>query len=243
MYLQSDRGNKITKIIKDHFYSFFDTYKVKEQEARLPLNQLFLDFPHNTIHFWEKNPFESGALRPEIHDNYDYYTALSFCCLKKLSNEDNWNDSLTFHIYIELLPVLNSYIQHEYGVDAVSIFHQLTESFKSKAGDRANLVDKFLGQGRSFYREHKPEIDGYFEEVKKQVEATNNVHHGPIIDWLNVIRKKKNPPAHQTTYYEMAEFVKGLILDVGGKIDLSHKGLIQAISVVSEAGTKAKIVN
>ena len=58
---------------------------------------------------------------------------------------------------------------------------------------------------------------------------------GPVDDWLRIVNERKKGSAFETDIPLIQNFVRDLILDVAGKIDLSQKGLIKAISVVSEA--------
>lgn len=240
MYFHLDEADKAVRLIKDHFYTFFETYKAKQPEVRFPLNRLFMNFPYNTLHFWDKNPFQSGGMY-SVHKNLDYHTSLSVFCLKKLAGEQNWHDSLTFRIFLEILTILQSYIYRKYGIHITPVFDQLTEGLKNRAGDKANLVDSFFEQGKAIYREQPSEIDRYMNEVNKQNRMPNRMIDGFVSDWLNIIEKKKRPTSGEQTTKEIQDFVREIILDVVHKIDLSHKGLIQAIAVVSEAGTQVNI--
>ena len=237
----TDQNDESLKSIKEHFYRFFETYKAQQPPTTLPTNQLFLDFPHNTLYFWQKNPFQTGGLPFGFQRNQDYYTSLSLFCLNKLSGQSHWTDTLTFNVFVELLTVLKYYVRREFAVDAVLIFDQLAEGVKNRAGERAELVDRFLEEGRLIYRERKLAIDRHFDEVNRQMEMPGVVE-GPVADWLNIIRKKEmrfsgDPPGNR-----ISAFVKDLVLEVGARIDLSQKGLIQAIALMSAATKASKAI-
>lgn len=226
--------DKEVKLIKDHFNVFFEANAAKEQNIQLPTNQLFLDFPYNTIHFWEKNPFDPAVLQSEVRDTDEYATSLSMLCLKRLSNKNSWDDPSTLHIFIELLSILSCYVGYAYGINVNSSFSQLIEGLKNLAGDKEYLIAKFLELGAGIYREGKSGFDNYFQEISGQVKAGDGLREGPVNDWLEIIKKKGLEPDVITSPGKISEGIKELILDVASKIDLSHKGLIQAISVVSE---------
>ena len=226
--------DKEVKLIKDHFNAFFEANAAKELNIQLPVNQLFLDFPYNTIHFWEQNPFGPAVLQPEVRDTDRYAASLSMLCLKRLSNQNSWEDSSTLHIFIELLSILSCYAGYEYGINVNSSFNQLIEGLKNRARDKEYLIDKFLELGAGIYREGKSRLDNYFQDISGQVKAPDGLREGRVDDWLDIIKKKRLAPAGVTSQSKLSEGIKELILDVASKIDLSHRGLIQAIAVVSE---------
>ena len=239
---RTSERDETLKSIKKHFHCFFETFKAEQPQPRLPVNRLFLDFPCNTLHFWQENPFQSGGSPPVFQQNLDYYTALSLFCLNKLSRQDHWTDILTFDVFVELLTVLSGYIRQKFDADAVLIFDQLAEGLRNRAGDRAGLVDKFLDDGRVMYRERKSAIDRYFFEVNRQMKIPGLVD-GPVADWMNIIGKKNTSFSSARAVDRVSALVKDLVLEVGARIDLSQKGLIRAIALVSAAATEVSMEN
>ena len=235
MRLSVDQTDRAGEFIKNHFEEFFKKFSASQERVRLPLNRLFLNFPYNTTHIWENDPFQSADSSQGINIDHDYASSLSLLCLKKLSNEKSWNDGLTFRVFIELLSVLYLRFYENHSVNANSFFEFLITGLKNRVGDRAMLVDRFFEEGRVLYKERKIEIDNLLNTIKTQMGMPYKAVKRPVEDWLRIVNERKRGSAFETDIPLIQNFVRDLVLDVAGKIDLSQKGLIKAISVVSEA--------
>ncbi|MDN5210566.1 hypothetical protein QQ020_00865 [Fulvivirgaceae bacterium BMA12] len=235
MYLSNGnkaRGEKLVKDIKDSMDSFFDEHKAKALKMQLPLNQLFMDFPYNSIYFWERDPFKTAEATAKLQNPAAYYHLLSMHCLKRLSLENRWDDAATFKIFLELLMVLNIHFRLKYHIEAMAVFKELIEAIKRRAGDKGYLIDVFLQQGQDIYRQERLAIHDTFNSIKNQIIGETDLVQNRVEDWLEIIHlKQKTEPGQiqNVTSWIIME----IILDISSRIDLSQKGLIQAVGLVS----------
>ncbi len=233
MYLANGNKADRKRLVKDSMDSFFGEHKAKALKMQLPVNQLFLDFPHNSIHFWEKDPFGTGDATAKLQNPAAYYHVLSMHCLQRLSLENSWDDVTTFKIFMELLMVLNIYFGMKHHMETIAVFKELIEAIKQRAGGKGYLIDVFLRQGKDIYRQERPEIHKTFNGIKNQIIGETDFVESQVSDWLEIIHQKQKTQPGQITQNVTSRIIKEIILDISSRIDLSQKGLIQAVAVIS----------
>lgn len=229
----------IKKQIVAHFEAFFSLYRTNQVEVQLPINQLFLNFPNNTLHFWDHNPFKSENLYSEDQNNGSYISSLSRQCLSKLASEDSWDDASTFQIFIDLFSVLKVLLEQKFGKDIISVFTELIAELKKRSGDGAHIIEKFVSQGKGIYKQNQSEIDAYFHTTKLQIEGNSQLQEEWINDWMGIINVHPQLIVDDSDFRNISKVIRELILDVSSKIDLRQKGLVQALSLVSEMINKS----
>lgn len=219
--------------ITAHFEDFFSLYRTNQVEVRLPINQLFLDFPYNTLHFWDHFPFKSETLQLEASES-TRMTSLSNLCLSKLVSEDRWDDASTFQIFIDLFSVLKVLLEQKFGKDIISVFTELIAELKKRSGSQEYIIERFVTQGKGIYKQNQSEIDAYFHTTKLQIEGNSQLQEEWINDWMEIINVHPQLIVDDSDFRKVSKVIRELILDVSSKIDLSQKGLVQALSLVSE---------
>lgn len=223
----------IQRQVRTHFKTFFKIHGVRQKEIKLPVNQLFLDFEFNSIHFWEHNPFKSETMLPERSNNRIYNYALSRQCLLELASEQQWDDASSFQVFIDLFTVLKVMWEQKKCKSANSIFTNLITDLKKRSGGQEHIFEKFMSQGKGIYRQNQSDIDLYFQTTKLQIEDNSQMPEKWISDWVSIIRQYPQPILDNPDFRIVSKVIQELILNISSKIDLGQKGLVQALSVVS----------
>jgi hypothetical protein len=64
--------------ITNHFTAFFKKFPSKGKDIDLPVNKIFIDFPMNSFHIWDHDPFYNVHTRSGINRSEPYKN----CCPK-----------------------------------------------------------------------------------------------------------------------------------------------------------------
>ncbi len=222
----------IKRQIVEHFKTFFTSHSAEVLEVQLPLKKLFLDFPFNTLHFWEYDPFKSETLNSGNSKEDNYMTFLSRQCLSKLVSENRWDDASSFQVFIELFSVLKVLLEQKFGNEAILVFTELIEELKKRSGEQSYIIDKFANQGKGIYKQNQSDIEAYFHATKVQIEGSSQLQESWVTDWMGIIYQQLMTNA--TDFNQVYKVSRELILDVSSKIDLKQKGLVQVLALVSE---------
>ena len=233
MQIECAYKEKAIQHIRDSFNSFLERNRVEQPPVQLPLNQLFLDFPYNTLQIWEHNPFRKGILVESDQVDNDYLMLLSNKCLHVLSSEEQWDDATSFQIYIELLFVVAVYLKENLSVEPGLILKEVMADLSNKSKGSDNLIKRIQLQGKDIYRQNKSEIHEYHYQIHAAI-TSNNASEDWINDWLSIIEARLRLLNNLEDKGQVVNAIKELIFDTSQKIDLAQKGLIQAISVVDE---------
>jgi len=218
--------------LKEHFQWFFERHQAPQKQVDLPLDQLFLDFPNNTLHIWEEDPFRRQTMERQevIVDNYQ--TRLSTKCLRTLASQEQWDESASFGVFIELLFWMSSYLDY-HGKDVKRIFSGFLTEMKYKLTGKEDLIQKYTRQGAGIYQQNKTNIDSYFKKISTQIKGSKEQQDDGG-DWLTIFELKVGIEDWEQGNSPYTKLFDEFVFDVSQKIDLDQKALILALSVVSE---------
>lgn len=233
MQIECAHKEKAIQHIRDSFYSFLERKRVEQSDVQLPLNQLFLDFPYNTLQIWDHNPFRKGILVGSVQVDNDYLMLLSNKCLRVLSSEEQWDEAISFQIYIELLFVITVYLKENLTVEPGLILKKVMTDLFNRSKGNDNLINRIQLQGKDIYRQNKSGIHGYHHQIHAAI-SSNNVNKDWINDWLSIIEAKLQLLNNPKDKGQVINAIKEIVFDTSQKIDLAQKGLIQAISVIDQ---------
>ena len=233
MQIECAYKEKAIQYIRDSFNSFLERNRVEQSDVQLPLNQLFLDFPYNTLQIWEHNPFRKGILVEIDQVDNDYLMLLSNKCLRVLSSEEQWDDATSFQVYIELLFIVTVYLKENLTIEPGLIMKEVMADLSNKSKGNDNLIKRIQLQGKDIFLQNKSGIHGYHHQIHAAI-ISNNVNEDWINDWLIIIEARLQLLNNPEDKGQVVNAIKEIVFDTSQKIDLAQKGLIQAISVVDE---------
>ena len=110
---------------------------------------------------------------------------------------------------------------------------------KKRSGSQEHIIERFVSQGKGIYKQNQYDIDAYFHSTKMQIEGKSQLQEEWINDWMGIINVHPQLIVDDSDFRKVSKVIRELILDVSSKIDLRQKGLVQALSLVSELINKS----
>ena len=219
---------EVKTIIENHFHNFFVDNSIEVPEKKLPLNQLFLDFKPNSIHFWDYNPFKNRqrALKKIIIQKNE--SELSNKCLSVLSNNQSWDMEESVQFYLNILIIIDCLLHFDSMV-STSVANILQLNLKSKFNRKVNLYREYLKNGEGIYTSNSDSIIRHYEYIKKIVKSAE-IKNSDLSDWISIVKNLMNSP-ESDFQISSSDLCGSLIFGINQKIDLNPKGLVIALGV------------
>jgi hypothetical protein len=222
---------ELKNLLEEHFEHFYEQHHVPLKELILPIDQMFLDFPYNTLHIWQQSPFRPGMfVNQEVTIDY-YQNMLSRKCLGILASQDEWDESVSFGVFIELLFCMSSYLTY-HGQNVNKFLSGLLNILELKVQVNKELIPKYRKQGVGIYQQNASDIHDYYRKISAQIESYKDEQDAG--DWLRIFELKAGKQDWQKGNCLTTKLCEEFVFDVSQKIDLDQNGLVRAWAVVFE---------
>jgi hypothetical protein len=214
--------------ITNHFTAFFKKFPSKVKDLDLPVNKIFIDFPMNSFHIWDHDPFYNIHTRSGIDRSEPYKKLLSEICLGYIDQEDSWAAESSFRFFLELFILVKHFCNDVIGQDATYLFESVHNHLNMGLKSNISLLYNTLDQGKSLYKINEKDIMAYSHQIRDAVIDKETLDWAE--KWRTIIELKLN--GNKSKY--AIDMLRDLIFDAAQKIDLLQDGLIRALGACRE---------
>lgn len=214
--------------ITNHFTAFFRKFPSKMKDVSLPVNQIFIDFPMNSFHIWDNDPFNNVNTRSGINRYEPHKKFLSEMCLGYIGQEDPWDAESSFLFFMELLILVKHFCHDVIGHDSTDLFESVYNQLSMGLKSNVSLLHNTFERGKSIYEVNEKDIQAYSHQIREAVINIDTLDWAE--KWRTIIELKLD--GNKSRY--AIGMLKDLIFDAAQKIDLLQDGLIRALGVCRE---------
>lgn len=248
LYFEDNKGSeKLDKICKRLIGKFLEQHTDQTGiNDKLPVNQLFLNFPAYTLYCWnssheqEHDPFDDRRVG-HITDVQDKLikTMLTECCLNYIVHAGERIDLLSF--YIELLYYFNTKIPTGTQIKIRSISGQIINYITASLNYETQKINDFKSNIYNAYNRNTFELDQYLSERKKLEELKSKFSFYLKYDsWWETLEaifeiNDRFPASEKEIFYT------DLIININQKLSLDVKYLLKAGFLINLASQKNRI--
>jgi hypothetical protein len=233
---REDKLNYIEKMIKEEINVFLLKFRSAWIEEQLPLDRLFLDIKPNTLHFWDKDPFQERQVFVAGTDKeIDIQTKLSHICLIELSGRSHLDCEEVFKLYVKIFLVFQ-HVLISYGKEYYTNFlRKLLDRIK---GLKYEWLMEFNQLEIKALQDYQQDESSYFSLFTSMMSMTNSKDDKSVdvIDtakWISIINEAvldNNYRSRLPSY----EFLINLFIIISQKISQQMDILITSLVMIRE---------